>query len=704
MYILRISNISKKFKIDDNKERIALDRISLMFPSNGLISIVGKSGSGKSTLLNILSLMDEPTNGVVYYMNNRMDRWNNRQKEKYRNKEIGMIFQHYHLLENETVLFNIMLPALIGGKSVKEAEIAAKNLLKSIDFKEYLYDQKCADLSGGEKERVAILRALINDPKIVFADEPTGALDEKNSYLVMDILKKISKDRLVILVSHNMSLVEQYADEIIHIKDGHIEKIEDKEVVTDQSNASDGKGKTIKSSKWVSLLTKSNFKRRLKRNIVSISSLIIGLVSSMLIIGFSNGSKISVQNKSYRQFNYGVSTFYKETKQEIPGSKMSLVQMSKINEEEMALLNDYLSVFIVEPNTDALLPSCPTIKCGEEKLEELTYQPIYSFEKQYVDPSLVINGYVPQVDNPFEVVINQKAYSYLKSKFNSEPIGLEFTVHSDFEYHYYTSNDFNPVITDYFIYDKSVHIVGVVDDFNFLPTPKMYYSYSSFKEYLEESLLNNLSSYLNEDISWYDRISTCDNSDTISSYSNRLFLKDISNIPELKEYISFLPEPYKIDCLAISISDTLFDLMDAATMGMELFLIIALAGTALILGIISFSSYSEDKKTSAILTCLGASRNSIFSIYVRENFLIGGVALTTSFALSPLLAWLANLIIKNITTFDNIIRIPFLSFMNVPLLFPLIIIIGTLVIALLATYIPLMFSKKISPREELMDE
>ena len=89
MYILRISNISKKFKIDDNKERIALDRMSLMFPSNGLISIVGKSGSGKSTLLNILSLMDEPTNGVVYYMNKRMDRWNNRQKEKYRNKEIG---------------------------------------------------------------------------------------------------------------------------------------------------------------------------------------------------------------------------------------------------------------------------------------------------------------------------------------------------------------------------------------------------------------------------------------------------------------------------------------------------------------------------------------------------------------------------------------------------------------------------------------
>ena len=179
---------------------------------------------------------------------------------------------------------------------------------------------------------------------------------------------------------------------------------------------------------------------------------------------------------------------------------------------------------------------------------------------------------------------------------------------------------------------------------------------------------------------------------------------DISNVSNLKEYMSFIEAPYKIDCLAISISDTLFDLMDAATLGMELFLFIALIGTALILGIISFSSYSEDKKKSAILTSLGAKKNNIFSIYLRENLLIAGIALAISFVTSPLLSLLINTIIKSFTSFSNMIEIPFLSFLNVPFFFPVIVILLTLLIAISATYIPLMFSKKISPREELMDE
>ena len=221
MELIRLSHVSRKYSLKDNKQVVALDNVSLSF-DKGLIAIIGKSGSGKSTLINMISLLDNPTNGVVYFKNENISKWSNKRKNDYRNKDIGIVFQHYHLLETHTALFNIMLPALIGGRDLKEVTKSAKDLAKSLNFNESLLLHRCSDLSGGEKERVAILRAIINNPKVVIADEPTGALDSKNSIDVMTLLKEISKDRLVIMVSHNLSLVKKYADEIITIKDGKI--------------------------------------------------------------------------------------------------------------------------------------------------------------------------------------------------------------------------------------------------------------------------------------------------------------------------------------------------------------------------------------------------------------------------------------------------------------------------------------------------
>lgn len=703
MYILRIANISRKYKIEDNKEKVVLNNVSLMFPENGLISIVGKSGSGKSTLINLISLMDEPSNGCIYFLNENIEKWSIKRKEEYRNKDIGIVFQNYHLLENHTALFNIMLPALIAGKSVKDAEIAAKNLLKSIKFKENLYLAKCKDMSGGEKERIAILRALINNPRIILADEPTGALDSHNSIVIMDLLKEISKDRLVILVSHNSQLVSQYSDEIIIIKDGHIDSIKENNTV-DKLSIPKKEEKHNKTSSWIKILSKANFLRRLKRNVVSMVSLVIGLVSSMLIIGFSNGSRPSIKDRSYHQIDYGVATLNKELVQSISGSKMNLVQMLRPTTDELDSISDQLSDFHIEPNTSTLLPSYPIIKCGEEKLEELSYWPVYSFTDTSVDHSLLTQGQFPSTDNDFEVLINKSAFDYLKNIFKSDPLNIELSINYDYEHHYYGGEQLNQVVTDYFIYDKNVRIIGVVDDFNFLATPKIYYSYLSLKDYLQETLLVNLSQKMEADISWYDVLLACEDNDALSSYSYRLFLKDYKDKEKLPTIIGNIEKPLKIDSNAITISDTLFDLVDAATLGMELFLVIALIGTSLILGIISFSSYSEDKKTSAILTCLGASKNEIFNIYFYENIFVCGIALGISLVIAPLLAFGINKIIEAITTFGNLISIPYLSFLGIPLLFPLAIVAFTFLVCLLSTYIPLAFSKKISPKEELMEE
>lgn len=226
MYVLRISGLTKKFKINETQEKTVLDNISLMFPSSGLIAIVGKSGSGKSTLLNMISLLDKPTSGRVYFDNENVETWNQKRKEQYLNKDIGIVFQNYHLLENETGLFNVALPLLIFGEDKKVSLQLAKNLLEDLYIEQQIYMKKCKDMSGGEKERIAILRSIINNPKIVLADEPTGALDSHNSTLVMEIFKEISKKRLVIFVTHNIELVKKYADQVISIKDGKTKYIE----------------------------------------------------------------------------------------------------------------------------------------------------------------------------------------------------------------------------------------------------------------------------------------------------------------------------------------------------------------------------------------------------------------------------------------------------------------------------------------------
>ena len=498
-------------------------------------------------------------------------------------------------------------------------------------------------------------------------------------------------------------MVSQYSDEIIMIKDGHIDSIKENASV-DKLPIPKKEEKHSKTSSWIKTLSKANFIRRLKRNIVSMASLVIGLVSSMLIIGFSNGSRPSIKDRSYHQLDYGVATLNKELVQSISGSKMNLVQMLRPTTEELSSISEKLSDFHIEPNTSTLLPNYPIIKCGEEKLEELSYWPIYSFTDSSVNHSLLIQGQFPATDNDFEVLINKSAYDHLKKTFKSDPLNIELSVNYDYEHHYYGGEQLNQVVTDYFIYDKNVRIMGVVDDFNFLATPKIYYSYLSLKNYLKETLLINLSQKMEADISWYDILLSCEDNDALSSYSYRLFLKDYKDKEKLPTIIESIEKPLKIDSNAITISDTLFDLVDAATLGMELFLVIALIGTSLILGIISFSSYSEDKKTSAILTCLGANKNEIFNIYFYENIFVCGIALGISLVISPLIALGVNAIIETITSFGHLISIPYLSFLGIPLLFPLAIIAFTFLVCLLSTYIPLAFSKKISPKEELMEE
>ena len=220
--MIKFENISKKYKIKKGKEILALDNISLNFPNKGLVFITGKSGSGKSTLLNLLGLLDKPSSGKLFINNKSVNKLKNKETDFYRNTYMGFVFQDYNLLDNLNVYKNIELAVDLQKKHITKDEL---NKTLDIVGLNGLGNRKVNELSGGQKQRVAIGRAIIKNPNIILADEPTGNLDIETSKQIFNILKQISKQKLVIVVTHNIDLARDYADRIIEIEEGKIKRM-----------------------------------------------------------------------------------------------------------------------------------------------------------------------------------------------------------------------------------------------------------------------------------------------------------------------------------------------------------------------------------------------------------------------------------------------------------------------------------------------
>ena len=218
--MLQVKDIKKKY-ITGNLEQMALDGVSLDLRDNEFVAILGPSGSGKTTLLNIIGGLDRYDSGDLIINGVTTKEYKDRDWDSYRNHTIGFVFQSYNLIPHQTVLSNVELALTISGISRDERKERAKEALKKVGLEDHIY-KKPNQLSGGQMQRVAIARALVNDPDILLADEPTGALDSETSLQVMDLLKEVAKDRLVVMVTHNPELAEKYATRIVQLKDGKI--------------------------------------------------------------------------------------------------------------------------------------------------------------------------------------------------------------------------------------------------------------------------------------------------------------------------------------------------------------------------------------------------------------------------------------------------------------------------------------------------
>ena len=282
--MIELKNVYKSYKVGKNNFEVLKD-INLQFGDNGFISILGPSGCGKTTLLNILGGLDKIDAGEFLINGVNTNNYKSSDWDSYRNNYVGFVFQNFNLINKYNVYCNIELTLRLNGINRKERKRLINEALNKVGLNGY-GRKSVKNLSGGEKQRVAIARAIVNNPKIILADEPTGSLDSENSIQIMNILKELSKDHLIILVTHNDELANNYSDSILNIKDGVVSR----ENINSSLKNDEKKIKKVHMPLLMTLsLSIKNIYTKLLRTLMTILACSIGIFAVILVLGVSNG-------------------------------------------------------------------------------------------------------------------------------------------------------------------------------------------------------------------------------------------------------------------------------------------------------------------------------------------------------------------------------------------------------------------------------
>lgn len=284
--MLQLKNITKSYKTGEFTQ-VALDKVNLNFRESEFVAILGQSGSGKTTLLNIVGGLDQYDSGELIINGQSTERFKDSEWDAYRNNSVGFIFQSYNLISHLSITDNVEMGMTLSGVSSAEKHRKALEVLEKVGLKDHVH-KKPNQLSGGQMQRVAIARALANNPDIILADEPTGALDSETSEQIMELIKSIAEDKLVIMVTHNPELAENYADRVIRFSDGHA--ISDSNPLPTQKTSSAYKLKQTSMSFFTALkLSGKNIATKKWRTGLTAFASSIGIIGIALILSLSNG-------------------------------------------------------------------------------------------------------------------------------------------------------------------------------------------------------------------------------------------------------------------------------------------------------------------------------------------------------------------------------------------------------------------------------
>lgn len=598
--MLELKNVCKKY------DREVLKKINLKFENKGFICLVGESGSGKTTLLNIIGGLEQPDSGKVIFNGNNIK---NIDSSFYSNQLVSFINQNYNLIDKYTVLENILLPIEL--RRIR-SPCNVDNILKMLGIYS-LKNKKVISLSGGEKQRVAIARCIVQNTRVILADEPTGALDSENAYSVMRILKNLSKQKLVIVVTHNIELANSFANDIIKINDG---KIYSKLKVINKNKYSKIKcNRKIKLSfiKLVKYAIK-NLNNKLLRNILTILAFTIGLLSLGIVLSIKTGfnKELDSLNKS-SFFNYPLVI-----------SKNNYVDDFSNKVENKNGVNVKKGSFVTNEIDDKLISLVNNI--DKKYVNGITYYRDIDYEFKsisYVNPSnnyfYLVSGRMPENKNEVMILydeedsISDKLYNYLD-----------------------VSN--NGLINNVFkVNDKELIITGIVKSNNdyFKSLSGILYSNDLFDNEITD----------------------------IYIYANNL---------NSKNKIKDLLKDYEIFDNAEEVVNLTKKMVDGISLVLILFSVISLIVSMIMIFVISYISVMERNKDIGIYKNIGFRNKDIKNLFIVENLIIG----MCSFYLTMIFILLvSNVINKFVYSCINFEHIMILDILNIILLFFLSLIL-----------------------------
>lgn len=455
--MLKLENITKIYE-GKNFKQIALNDVTLAFRNNEFVSILGPSGSGKTTLLNIIGGLDKYTYGNLIIDGVSTKKYKERDWNNYRSKKVGFIFQSYNLINHQTVLSNVLLSLNIAGKPKKESIKLAKKVLKDVGLENYI-KKKPKELSGGQMQRVAIARALVTNPDIILCDEPTGALDSQTSIQIMELLKKISKEKLVIMVTHNVTLANKYSDRVIALNDGVITyDTSPYEVENYSLKKIKNKRKTM--NKFTSLsLSFNNLLTKKSRTLLTSFAGSIGIIGIALVLSLSKGTQKyinKIEKNTFSKYPISIMESYIDYQNMFDKEKESCKNGS------ICSINDLTNNVVNDNKINSISKFSNILKQNYENINNYTLDINYNYNIDlniYKDNKMIENsslyfkeffnnnspllkeytliyGKLPEKYNEIVIVTDENGklpLSLMKSLFLNEDIDLSKTINISYE-------------------------------------------------------------------------------------------------------------------------------------------------------------------------------------------------------------------------------------------------------------------------------
>lgn len=583
--MLELKHIVKTYKTDDFVQN-AVDDVSIKFKAGELTAILGESGSGKSTLLNILSGLDKPTSGNVIIDGVDTSKFSKSDWATYRNHYVGFVFQEYNLMNNLRIVENVEMPLLLQGMSAKEARQKALEKLELVGLQEHV-NKLPVQLSGGQCQRVAIARALVTDPKVIMADEPTGALDYELGLKTINFIKQVCKDKIIILVTHDEEIAERFADRIIQMKDGKIIS-DSKEVIEEENNKDSFDLKKPKMNLLMSAkLAKKNISSRILRSIFTSLAVSIGLICIFLLVFLTTGINNTldgVLREILPTNNYVVQG-------QLTGQVLDDEDINKIKaiDNVSEVIPEYYATtsFIYGDYKEFYdMINLP------DKQENFSHKKIYG---SYPSNSNEIIISLNIVETITELSLsNKEDIEYALERIEGDVVKL-------------TSNSIS----------KDVKIVGIVDDGFLYQT--VYGNTELLKIFGQEDI-TSLNVYLiNQEDKDYD------------AFEKNIEELGYSAINTYKESSRSLNNFF----------DNALKIMIFAAVG-------SLIVAGILIALIIYTSIVERTREIGILNALGAKGRNIATIFVIESIIIGTISAIIGFALAFLLSKLGNSIFSGL--------------------------------------------------------